>query len=99
MMEHVVQFHPPPPLRQLHQAVSDTNMVTRFGTFSSHGQQSAAKLRKLDHCLTLWHPIDSTFGLLGSWFGSEVALNWLFPYPLITSPVAHGDDSTPLAPR
>jgi hypothetical protein len=40
--------------------------------------------RKLDHCLTLCHPINTTFGLLGSWFGPEVALNWLFPYPLIT---------------
>ena len=30
--------------------------------------------------------INSTFGLLGSWFGPEVALNWLFPYPRITRP-------------
>jgi hypothetical protein len=26
----------------------------------------------------------SIFGLLGSWFGQEVALSWLYPYPLIT---------------
>jgi hypothetical protein len=53
-------------------------------SFSAHGQQSAAKgssttvsrsdIRLIQH-----------FGLLGSWFGPEVALNWLFPYPLITS--------------
>jgi hypothetical protein len=29
--------------------------------------------RKLDHCLTLCHPIHSTFGLLGSWFGRQLA--------------------------
>jgi hypothetical protein len=36
------------------------------------------------HCLTLRHPINSIFGLHSSWFSPEVALNWLFPYPLIT---------------
>jgi hypothetical protein len=55
----------------------------------SHGSQllyartTVRSERKLDHCLTLRHPINSTFGLLGSWFGPEVAFNWLFPYPHI----------------
>jgi hypothetical protein len=41
--------------------------------------------RKLDHWLALLRPINSIFGLLGSWVGPEVALKWLFPYPLITT--------------
>jgi carboxypeptidase C (cathepsin A) len=31
--------------------------------------------------------MNSTFGLLGSRFGPEVALNWPFPYPLTTPPL------------
>jgi hypothetical protein len=52
-------------------------------SFSTHEQQSAGKgssttvsrsdIRLIKH-----------FGLLGSWFGQEVALNWLFRYPLTT---------------
>jgi hypothetical protein len=44
--------------------------------FSTHGHQSAAQGSSTSHALT--------FGLLGSWFGPEVALHWLFPSPLIT---------------
>jgi hypothetical protein len=47
-------------------------------------EASVRSERKPDHCLTRWHPINSIFELLGSWFCPEVALNWLFPYPLIT---------------
>jgi hypothetical protein len=30
-------------------------------------------------------PHPPSFRLLGSWFDQEVALNWLFPHPLITT--------------
>jgi hypothetical protein len=58
--------------------------VNTVRSFSSHGQQSAAKGSSTT--VSRSDPINSTFGLLGSWFGQEVSLNWLFPYPLITPP-------------
>jgi hypothetical protein len=43
-------------------------MVTRFRSFP-YPRTTVRSPRKLDRCLTLWHPINSTFGLIGSWFG------------------------------
>jgi hypothetical protein len=52
-------------------------------SFSTHGQLSAAQgssttVSRSD--IRLIQHLDSS----GSWFGPEVALNWLFPYPLTT---------------
>ena len=51
-------------------------------SFSTHGQHSAAKgssttVSRSD--IRLIQHLDSS-----AWFGPGVALNWLFPYPLIT---------------
>jgi hypothetical protein len=63
--------------------VGHPNLNSFSSQLLSHGQQSTAQgssttvsrsdIRLIQH-----------FGLLGSWFGLEVALNWLFPYPLIS---------------
>jgi hypothetical protein len=46
-------------------------MVTRFA--ACHARTTARSERKLDQRLTLWHPINSTFGLLGSWFAISLS--------------------------
>jgi hypothetical protein len=61
-------------------------------------QSTVRSERKLDHCLTLSHPIHSIFGLLGSWFGSEVALHWLFPYPILPTHTPKTQNTPPLHP-
>jgi hypothetical protein len=66
-------------------------------SFSTHGQQPAAKgssttVSRSD--IRLIQHLDSS----AQWLGPEVALNWPFPYPLLTppSPVV---ESTPTAPH
>jgi hypothetical protein len=53
-------------------------------SFSTHGHQSKAKGSSTtvsrDNIRLIQH-LDSS----ASWFGPEVALNWLFPYPLLPS--------------
>ena len=60
-------------------------MVTRFADSLARHLSGAKEARPRSHALT---PINSIFGLLGPWFGPEVALNWLFPYPLMTHHLA-----------
>ena len=59
-------------------------MVTRFA--ASLRTDSCPQPMEATHGLTLSDiRFNTTFGLLGSWFGPEVTINWLCPYPLITA--------------
>jgi hypothetical protein len=74
-------------LSVLHQQVEHTEMqlgAERDRAAEAQRVRHPPPERKLDHCLTLWMSDEFNIGLLGSWFGPEVALHWLFPYPLIT---------------
>jgi hypothetical protein len=57
-------------------------MITRFAaSLRTDNCPQPKEAQPRSH--TLSHPTNTTFGLLGSWFGPEVALNWLFPYPIL----------------
>ena len=74
-------------LSVLHQQVEHTEMqlgAERDRAAEAQRVRHPPPERKLDHCLTLWMSDEFNIGLLGCWFGPEVALHWLFPYPLIT---------------
>jgi hypothetical protein len=51
----------------------------------THGQLSAAQASSTTVSRSDIRLIQH-FALLGAWFGPEVALNWLIPYPLTTPP-------------
>jgi hypothetical protein len=69
----------------MHHTVYDTNGYGNTVRSFSAQRTTVRSPRKLDYRLTLWHPINSTFGLLGSRFGREVALNGYFPFHCLPS--------------